>query len=187
MSQLETPARTERLRGLQRPDDPRVFGVVVGMVGGTVFVLANRERLPEPWPLVALLAWLLAVGACVGAVLVRRREFAPLPRPHSRAAWVYGGSVVGMVFLIMWGARALTRLGEGVLVPALVALTVGLHFVPFARAFHAPVFTRLGWGMVGLGGLGLLIGAAWTPVAAPAAAVLAGLTMLVLMTLDALA
>jgi hypothetical protein len=187
VSQIETPARGERERGLQRTNDPRVFGVVVGMAGATVFVLVNRVQLPEPWPMVALMAWLLTLGACVGAALVRRRGFAPLPRPRPRAAGVYGASVVGMALLVVCGAQVLTRLGDGGLVPALVALAVGLHFVPFARAFHAPVFTGLGWGMAGLGGLGLLLGAAWTPVAAPAAAVLAGLTMLVLMTVDALA
>lgn len=161
MSQIEILAPAERVRGFQRANPPRVFGAVVGMVGATVFVLANRVRLPEPWPLLTLIAWVPALGACVGAVLVRRRGFMPLPRPRPHAAWVYGASVVGMALLIVVGAWLLTRLGEGVMVPALVALAVGLHFVPFARAFQARVFTGLGWGLAGLGGLGLLVGAAW--------------------------
>lgn len=175
------------MRGFQRPTDPRVFGALVGMAGATAFVLANRGRLPAPWPMVALVAWLLGLGACVGAVLVRRRAFPPLPRPHPRAAWAYGASVVGMVLFIVAGAQVLTALGLGGLVPALVALAVGLHLVPLARVFHTSgLFSGLGWSMAVLGSLGLLAGAAWSPNAAPAAAVLAGLVMLALIALDAL-
>lgn len=156
------------------------------MVAASVFVLANRGQLPEPGPPVALVAWLPSLAACVWAVLVRRRGFPPLPRPHPRAARVYGVSVAGMLLLIVFGARVLTAVGDDGLVPALVTLAVGLHFVPFARAFHAPVFTGLGWGMAALGGLGLIVGSMSAPDTASAAAVLAGPLMLVVMTVDAL-
>ena len=66
-----------------------------------------------------------------------------------------------------------------------MVLAVGLHFLPFAKAFHAPVFGALGGGLavVELAGaaLGLFLGAPW----GAAAAVLAGALMLVVMTLDA--
>jgi membrane protein implicated in regulation of membrane protease activity len=54
-----------------------------------------------------------------------------------------------------------------------LVLVVGAHFLPFARAFGAAVFTGLGWMMVAIaaaGGLAVLLlgphASAWTGVAA---------------------
>ena len=44
----------------------------------------------------------------------------------------------------------------------MIVLAVGLHFLPFARAFDTPMFTRLGVVMTVPGGTGLLLGLAWT-------------------------
>lgn len=68
----------------------------------------------------------------------------------------------------------------------MIVLAVGLHFLPFARAFDTPMFTRLGVVMTVLGGTGLLLGLAWTATAAAVAAVVTGLVMLVIITDDAL-
>ena len=65
-------------------------------------------------------------------------------------------------------------------------LAVGAHFLPFAAAFHTPMFGPLGLVMVALGGLGLLLGLWWTNTAAPSVAVVAGLVMLALISADAL-
>ncbi|WP_238348701.1 hypothetical protein [Ornithinimicrobium pratense] len=71
--------------------------------------------------------------------------------------------------------------------PALVALGVGLHFVPFAAAFRAPVFRTLGWLLAGIGLIGLVVGWLGTgATAAAAAAVTAGVVMLVVMGSGAL-
>ncbi len=84
------------------------------------------------------------------------------------------------------GHALLVALDRVELQPAVVVLAVGLHFVPFAAAFDAPVFARLGWTLAGLGVMGLVLGVAAGAAAVAAAAVLAGPTLLVLMTADAL-
>ncbi len=94
------------------------------------------------------------------------------------------GSVVGMLLAISLGRLALVGLGHEDLQPALVVLAVGLHFVPFARAFRAPLFGTLGWVVATLGALGLVGGAVVGAVAPRAAAVVAGLVMLGLVGLE---
>ncbi|MDN6178465.1 MAG: hypothetical protein L0J08_07975, partial [Micrococcaceae bacterium] len=67
-----------------------------------------------------------------------------------------------------------------------VALAVGAHFLPYARAFAAPIFLWLGSVMVALGIAGLALGLTSTVVAAPAAAVAAGFVLLIGSAVDAL-
>lgn len=64
-------------------------------------------------------------------------------------------------------------------------MAVGLHFLPFAAAFRAPVFRVLGAAVASVGVVGLVLGLLVGPSAAAEAAVVAGLVMLVLMTVDA--
>ena len=75
--------------------------------------------------------------------------------------------------------------GHADLRPALVALAVGLHFLPFAAAFRAPVFRLLGAAVASVGAVGLVLGLLVGASAAAGAAVVAGLVMLVLITVDA--
>lgn len=174
-----------RSRGLARPWDPRVWGTVVGAVGATVFVWVSAGELPGPAPVVARVLWAVGLAAYVVEVFVRPRRFAPV-EPLSRwAGAVYLASVVGMLLLVRLGTALLPDGRGEELRPALIVLAVGLHFLPFARAFHAPVFVWLGGVMGVLGVAGLVAGVLWTPVAAAAAAVLAGLVMLALIALDA--
>ncbi|KNX39597.1 hypothetical protein VV01_18895 [Luteipulveratus halotolerans] len=83
-----------------------------------------------------------------------------------------------MLVLIAGGHAVVRSLDHPGLQPAVVALAVGLHFVPFAATFEAPIFTRLGWSVAALGVIGLGWGWASGPAAAAAAAVFAGLVML---------
>jgi len=66
-----------------------------------------------------------------------------------------------------------------------VAAAVGLHFVPFARAFRAPVFGVIGWTMAAVGAAGLVAGFVGVGSAGAGAAVVAGLAMIGLVALDA--
>lgn len=175
-----------------RPRGPHPYrlGSLVGAIGGTVFVLANRDLLTTPLPLVALVAWGLALVAYGYAVWWRPAHALPAPgTPSPRAGPVYLLAVAAMVGAIWLGLWLLDRVGRGELGPALIAACVGLHFIPFARAFAAPVFGQLGWllGLIGLGGL--LIGWLLRPEAAAAgaglAAVLSGLALLVTMAVGA--
>ena len=171
--------------GVASPLHPQVLGGMVGAVGASAFVLVNRTRLADPWPTLALVLWVVALAAYAWVALLRPRVLPDLEQPSPRAGAVYGAAVVGMLVLIFVGSAVLRATGHADLRPALVAMAVGLHFLPFAAAFHAPVFRLLGAAVavVGAGGLvlGLLLGG-W---AAAGAAVLAGLVMLVLITADA--
>jgi len=62
---------------------------------------------------------------------------------------------------------------------------VGLHFIPFAWAFRERMFFWLGGLVCVLGATGLLAGAMGVAHAAEAAAVLAGLVMLIIITVYA--
>jgi hypothetical protein len=57
---------------------------------------------------------------------------------------------------------------------------VGLHFLPFAWAFHERLFVHLGGAVTALGAAGLVAGALGVRHAAETSAVAAGLVMLVL-------
>lgn len=173
-------------RGLRRPYDPRVWGAVVGAVGGSVFVHANRGDLPYAVSVVAAVLWAGALAVFVWAVLVAERRF-PALKPLARSAgWVYLLSVAGMLALIQVGRLLLDSVGEVEAAPALIVLAVGLHFLPFARAFDTPMFTRLGLVMTVLGVVGLVLGIAWTATAAAGVAVLTGLVMLLVIAEAAL-
>jgi hypothetical protein len=174
-----------RRPGLATPMHPQVLGGLVGAVGASTFVLVNRTRLADPWPTVALVLWLLALLAYLWFALLRPRVLPALVPPSPRAGAVYGLSVVGMLGLIAAGGALLRANGHADLRPALVALAVGLHFLPFAAAFRAPVFRLLGAAVASVGAVGLVLGLLVGPSAAAGAAVVAGLVMLVLITVDA--
>ena len=172
-------------RGIQRVWDPRVWGTMVGAVGATVFVLSNRTDLVRPWPAIATLSWAVGLAAYAWFVFAASRHFPAVQPLGRRAGLVYLGSVVAMLALIRVGTIALESQQRSPLRPAVIVVAVGLHFLPFARAFRTPMFTILGLLMAGLGTLGLVLGWFWYQTAAPATAVLAGLVMLAVLAVDA--
>lgn len=174
-----------RRAGIATPMHPQVLGGLVGAVGASVFVLVNRTLLPGLWPTVALVLWLLALATFVWASLLRPRVLPDLATPERWAGAVYVLAVVGMVALIAGGGAVLRGTGRADLQPALVALAVGLHFLPFAMAFKAPVFRVLGGTVALVGATGLVLGLLTGATAARAAAVVAGLVMLGVMAADA--
>jgi hypothetical protein len=93
---------------------------------------------------------------------------------------VYVLCVIGELALVAAGSRRLETTDNLELRPALIALTVGLHFLPFAWAFKERIFYMVGGTLTLVGGLGLLIG---TQTSALAAATGSGLIMsLILLT-----
>ena len=167
---------------------PYRLGSIIGLVGATVFVLVNRGALPGAWSAGALVGYLVALAFYVWAVWVRPASSLPAGQPPRRyAGLVYLASVAGMLLVFALGQLVLAQADREELMPALVATGVGLHFVPFAAAFRAPVFLTLGWLLAAIGLVGLLVG--WLgagAVAAAAAAVTAGVVMLVVMGVGAL-
>lgn len=174
-----------RRPGIATPLHPQVLGGLVGAIGASTFVLVNRGLLPGSWPTVASVVWLLALAAFAWASLLRPRVLPDLAPPAPRAGAVYGVAVVGMVALVAGGGAVLRATGQADLRPALVALAVGLHLLPFAVAFRAPVFRVLGGVVTAVGAVGLVLGLVVGATAARAAAVVAGLVMLAVMTADA--
>ncbi|MDN5879383.1 MAG: hypothetical protein L0H60_07535, partial [Micrococcaceae bacterium] len=172
--------------GYRRMGHPRVSGSVVGAVGGCAFIVVNTPALDGPWALGLRLLGLAALGLWVWAVLLRPRPLPPHPRPDRTGGIVYFGGLIAMFAIMFIGIRWLEAAGREGLEPAVVALAVGAHFLPYARAFAAPIFLWLGSVMVALGIAGLALGLTSTVVAAPAAAVAAGFVLLIGSAVDAL-
>ena len=172
-------------RGLQRLWDPRVWGTTIGAAGATVFVLANRGGLPAPWPTVAVIAWAGALLAYLYVVFAQPRAFGEMDPVRPRAGLTYLASVVGMLVLIRLGTLLLDSADRLELRSALIVLAVGLHFLPFAKAFHTPMFTVLGSLMAVLGTVGLALGWVLDERIAAVSAVVTGIVMLVVIAGDA--
>ncbi len=165
--------------------DPRRWGSLIGAVGGLVFVGGYSPALGT---VVSVAAWVVAVALALAVLFahyVRPVALGEAARPSPVALAVYGACVVGELVLINIGARVLEASGDGDLQPALIAAVVGLHFLPFAWAFGERMFFWLGGLVLGVGVAGLLLGALGVTHAADASAVLAGLTLLIVITLYA--
>ena len=184
-TQQPVSAGSTLARGFHRLWDPRGWGTAVGATGATVFVMAYRGELANPWPIVATLTWAGAFFAYAWFVFVKPRVFTETSPVGRRAGITYLGSVIGMLVLIRVGTALLDDAGRGGLRPAVIVMAVGLHFVPFAAAFHTPMFKVLGSIMAVLGAAGLGLGWIWDGCAAAAAAVVTGVVMLVVITADA--
>lgn len=143
---------------------------------------------PALGPAASAIAWAAGVAGVMAALFahyVRPVPLGPLTRPRPSALATYLGCVLGELGVIAVGSRALTEADHGALQPALIAAVVGLHFLPFAWAFHERMFLLLGGAVAILGMAGLLAGALGVPHAADASAVVAGLVMLMIIALYA--
>ena len=158
--------------------DPRRWGGLIGLAGGLVFVTSYS---PALGPVVTALSWIAALALAVTTLIghyVRPVALGSLARPRPAALALYGACVAGEVALIAGGSMALVAADRAHLRPALIALVVGLHFVPFARAFGERMFLGLGTVLTAIGVAGLALGASVVPRAAEASAVVAGLVLL---------
>lgn len=153
------------------------IGSWVGVVAGLVFVLVNAGKLAEPWPVIVRAAGMVA-AAVVGLVLVRIPAGDAAP-PDRRAIRVYGWCVTAMVVAIPIGAALLDGpLGRPKLTVVWVVAVVGAHFLPFAAAFHAPVFRPLALTLIAVAAIGAVATFLTGEVAAAVTAVVAGFVLL---------
>ncbi|WP_203567724.1 hypothetical protein [Aestuariimicrobium ganziense] len=167
---------TQVQRGAARIPDPRVWGTFIGASLASVFVHSNRNALPDPWPMVALLAWVLAFAWYLWTTLVVPRRFGPPPAVGPKSGLVYLASVAAMIAVIQVGRLLANRADRPELGVSVIVFAVGAHFFPFAKAFVAPFFTRLGWVVTTMGVLSFVLGLFW-PTAALAVAVVNGVVM----------
>ena len=165
--------------------DPRRWGSLIGLVGGLVFIGSYSPVLGAAVSTVAWVAGVMLALAALSAHYVRPVSLGPLARPRPLAFAIYGTAVVGEFALIALGSRALTAASHPDLRPALIAAVVGLHFVPFAWAFGERMLFGLGGLLLVLGMAGLVAGTMGVGHAAEAAAVVAGLSMMAIITLYA--
>lgn len=165
--------------------DPRRWGSLIGLIGGLVFIGSYSPTLGLAFSIIAWVIGLALVLTALAAHYMWPVALGPMERPRAAALATYGGCVVGELVLIALGSRALTATGHGDLRPALIAVAVGVHFIPFAWAFGERMFYWLGGFVAVLGAIGLIAGFAGAAHAAEAMAVAAGLVMLLLITLYA--
>ena len=138
--------------------DPRRTGALIGLAGAAVFVFSYTSA--GAAALVVRVAVVALIAATLWFLFVRPRGLGRLAPPTRVGIAVYLACVVGELALIGVGTRLLEGAGADSLRPALIALVVGLHFLPFSWAFHERMFALLGGLLVVLGGIGLLTGAA---------------------------
>lgn len=147
------------------------LGSVVGSVAGLVFVLVNAGAVPGAlvWRIVGVVAF-----AAVVWFVVRGPQLTPAP-PSREALRTYGVSVVAMLVALPVGGSVITNvLDKPDAVLVWVVFVVGAHFLPFARAFHLPVFLWLSLSLVVVSVVGAVpalafdseTAAGWTAVAA---------------------
>jgi len=144
---------------------------------GLAFVLINAPSLPHPWPSWARLG-AIAV-AVVLAAWVLLRPVRPAPRPGRHAMVVYWRWVAIEAAAIFVGARSLMWLDAKEFGVIWVIAVVGVHFIPFARAFHRPSYRVLGGLLIALAAVGAVLTARWGATGSALAGVLAGAVLLV--------
>lgn len=148
----------ERMEQGAHPMDPRRLGSSIAVVGGVVFVAANAPVLGAPVRWLLLLAAVALAAWLVWRLFLRPRSLGTPQAPHRFAGLIYLISVVAMLALIAAGGAWLRASGHEAAQPSLIALVVGLHFVPFAMAFREPMLIQLGTAVAAMGAVGLVLG-----------------------------
>lgn len=148
------------------------IGSIIGALGGLTFVLINAGAVPGSlfWRIAAALAFVAIVSVSV----LRRSEVDREP-PKRTALRTYAVCVTAMIVAIPVGAIVIgTVLSRPAAVLPWVVFVVGAHFLPFASAFHLPIFRWLSASLILVSVLGAIAvlatdsttAAGWTGVAA---------------------
>lgn len=83
-----------------------------------------------------------AIALVLAILLVRRIRAAPTLATDPRSRRVYWTAVIAEILCIVAGALVLGALGLGAYLSTWTLFVVGVHFLPFVKAFDAP-FLRL--------------------------------------------
>lgn len=138
-----------------------------------MFISINAGPIGAPMATILRITDVIAFCVLLWLILVknRRRFSGPLPpRAALRTYWI---CVIGEVVAIPVGALILRALHQPLLTPVWVVLVLGVHFLPFARAFGVRLFAALGTTLIVVavaGGVATIssgaVAAAWTGTAA---------------------
>lgn len=162
------------------------LGSLIGAVGGVIFVLLNAGALGSPLSVVLRIAGAVIFAATVWYAVIRGRNEPSGPRPPPEALRVYRLCVVAELVAIPVGAQVLVRVfGRPDLTLVWVVLVVGVHFLPFARAFRVPLFAVLSTVLIVVALVGGVVTVTLTPLGGPGAGVLAGFILLAFAALGA--
>ena len=174
------------VRGIGHLRHPVVWGGLIGVVGGGAFLFGGIAGLPAEHQGTLRGSAIALIGFTLVVVLLRRRVLPAVQAPARGALRVYGIAVVAMLALFPVTRLVALALDAPTAQIALVAAVVGGHFLPFARAFQAPVFWWIGGAMAVLGLAGAVVAVLGDPVAGPAGAAEAGAAMLVIVAAQGL-
>ncbi|MEI3778911.1 hypothetical protein V1463_08975 [Micrococcus yunnanensis] len=174
------------VRGIGHLRHPVVSGGLIGVIGGGAFLFGGIAGLPAEHQGTLRGGAIALIGFTLVVVLLRRRVLPAAQAPARGALRVYGIAVVAMLALFPVTRLVALALDAPTAQIALVAAVVGGHFLPFARAFQAPVFWWIGGAMAVLGLAGAAFAALGMPSAGPAGAAAAGAAMLVIVAAQGL-
>ena len=174
------------VRGIGHLRHPVVSGGLIGVIGGGAFLFGGIAGLPAEHQGTLRGSAIALIGFTLVVVLLRRRVLPAVQAPARGALRVYGIAVVAMLALFPVTRLVALALDAPTAQIALVAAVVGGHFLPFARAFQAPVFWWIGGAMAVLGLAGAVVAVLGDPVAGPAGAAAAGAAMLVIVAAQGL-
>lgn len=136
--------------------DPRRIGSVIALIGSLVFVFSYSDGVSVYFAWITkLLVMILALTAAF-FLFVRRRWLGPFQPPSKGGIVIYLICVSGELGLIAAGTTMLISHDLTELRPALIAMVVGIHFIPFAWAFNERMFYLLGGTLTAIGIVGLL-------------------------------
>ncbi len=136
--------------------DPRRIGSTIALLGSLVFVFAYSDGVGAPFAQITKILVVLLVLTAVFFLFVRRSWLGPFQPPSKSGILVYLICVAGELGLIAAGTALLNSRDQAELRPALIAMVVGIHFVPFAWAFRERMFSLLGGALTLVGLVGLL-------------------------------
>ena len=162
------------------------IGSLIGALGGLVFVILNASALSSEISIVLRIVAVVVFAVTIWYAVIRRRNEQTEQRPPASALRVYWICVAAEVAAIPLGAQVLMRVfKQPDLTPVWVVFVVGVHFLPFARAFQVPLFAALGAALVVVAVIGGLVTVAVSPLGASWAGVVAGFVLLAFAVLGA--
>ena len=176
---------TVTTNGIKRVWDPRVWGAIIGGVGGSLFIHINSQTFSGEAKLFVISAWLLLLAYMIYAVFFRMRRFSAMPLPHKFTGPIYTASIIGMFLLFRLGSQVLLSLNHIDLMPALAGAIVGLHFLPMAYATASKSLYALSLSMTIIGMIGVAGGLMFGTTFGLIGAVATGFAMMSVLTLDA--